>query len=232
MSSRHFCGRMVPRVGCLTSARVGHWLLKPHKWRGSFTTFRLPGVFFAENGSCTGSRWATTSSIHTKKEEMKENGDDNNDNNSMKHLPTQNAQGRSCFLSGEGDPDHRGPQVAADHQHTAEGGLLRGESPYKVKSNITTQTHIVILNPLRDILVETHTVLIAESCKVISIHTALKPQICLRGFEDTCYPPRLPSSNEEKLHSSTCLPYWKYWEGEAELKISKLAKLEVFALLF
>ena len=128
-------------------------------------------IFCRKNCSCTGSRWATTSSIYTKKKKIKENGD-NNDNNSTIHLPTQNAQRRSYFLSGEGDPDHRGPQVAADHQHAAEGGLLRRESPYKVKSNITTQTHIVILN----------TVLIAESCKVILIHTAAKPQVCLRGL--------------------------------------------------
>lgn len=42
---------------------------------------------------------------------------------------------KKLCCSGEGDADHRGPPVAADYKHTAEGGLLWRESTYKVKTS-------------------------------------------------------------------------------------------------
>lgn len=42
---------------------------------------------------------------------------------------------KKLCCSGEGDADHRGPAVAADYKHPAEGGLLWGESTYKVKTS-------------------------------------------------------------------------------------------------
>lgn len=91
----------------------------------------------------------------------------------------------SLCCAGEGDPEHRGPQAAADHQHAAEGRLLRGESSNKVKTNITPlhrSGHS--LAPDSGFLVDGNTVLIAN---LFYLYRP-KSQICLRGFQDTLYP--------------------------------------------